>query len=383
MAIVEKFSRSAIANLLEDVERTIQNPTNPDIDRSKSNLNYSLIDHGMSSYDYYKERLSQCYLYNRDDVKTCFGWVITCPEDVLEDTEDLFFYNCFDFLNKRYGRENCIQAVVHKDESCRSHLHYLSIPVVPDPKHSQGIKVCCDKVINRKDLRNFHPDLDRFLRDRGQPCGVYTGITKRQGGNRTVEELKQEREKKHTRQVEIEQKRTARCAYCFPHIHKDFSLPGKCKVEYHCVHDGLEDDKVQVTNEEKCSNCPHYKSKYIEYPLTIDGINNKEVKASGFGHEVGCLCEIRPCGNEYEGKTYIGFYLGDLPIAITSSYNRNTGHLENSTMNNPAIFVPELKKIVYGCESWWREIESPNDFKDISDDDIENTWYVKLLKSFH
>lgn len=383
MAAVKKFNKSAIVNLLRDVERTTQNPSNPDIDKNRKHLDYSLVDHGMTSYDYYKQRLSECYLYNRDDVKTVFGWVITCPEDVPQDEEDLFFYNCFDFLQERYGAENCIQAVVHKDESGRSHLHYLSIPVVPDHKHKQGIKVCCDSVINRKDLRNFHPDLDRFLKDRGQPCGVYTGITKRQGGNRTVEELKQEREKKHTRRVEIEQKRTARCAYCFPHIHKDFSLPGKCGIEYHCVHDGLEDDKVQVTNEEKCAGCPHYESRYIEYPLTINGIDNKEIKASSFGHEVGCLCEIRPCGEEYEGKTYVGFYLGDLPIAITSSYDKNTGYLKNSTMNNPAIFVPELKKIVYGCESWWREIESPEDFKEISDGDIENTWYVKLLKSFH
>lgn len=194
MASVEKFSKSAIVNQLRHIERTIQNPSNPDIDREKSNQNYSLIDHGMSSYDYYKERLSQCYLYNRDDVKTVFGWVVTCPEDVPKDMEDLFFYNTFDFLQERYGAENCVQAVVHKDESGRSHMHYLSIPVVPDPKHEQRIKVCCDKVINKRDLRNFHPDLDRFLKDRGQPCGVYTGITKQQGGNRTVKELKQERE---------------------------------------------------------------------------------------------------------------------------------------------------------------------------------------------
>lgn len=207
-----------------------------------------------------------------------------------------------------------------------------------------------------------------------------------------IEIVKQEAERcdgdrnhdtQHPYPVEIEQNRTKRCMYSFPHIVADFSLPGKCKVEYHCVHDGLEDDKVQITNDEKCAGCFHYESRYIEYPLTINGINNKEVKASGFGHKVGCLCEIRPCGEEHEGKTYIGFYLGDLPIAITSSYDRNTGHLENSTMNNPAIFVPELKKIVYGCESWWREIESPEDFKEISDGDIENTWYVKLLKSFH
>lgn len=47
----------------------------------------------------------------------------------------------------------------------------------------------------------------------------------------------------------------------------------------------------------------------------------------------------------------------------------------------PAIFVPELKKIIYGCESWWKTIRSVDEFSKISNEDINNTWYVKLLQS--
>ena len=202
MASVEKFSKSSIVNQLRHIERTIQNPSNPDIDREKSNQNYSLVHRNISSYDYYKERLSQCYLYNREDVKTTFGWIVTCPEDLPEDQTDLFFYNVHDFLNERYGEENCIQSVVHKDESGRPHIHWIGIPVVKDKKHSQGIKVCCNDVINRKDLRNFHDDLDRYLKNNGLNCSVKTGITKAQGGNRTVAEMKKERETQRTRQAE-------------------------------------------------------------------------------------------------------------------------------------------------------------------------------------
>lgn len=137
---------------------------------------------------------------------------------------------------------------------------------------------------------------------------------------------------------------------------------------------------MKTVSKEECEQCGRFDSKFIEYPLTIKGIDNKEIDTTGLGNECGELCEISPCGKEYESKSYIGIYLGDLPIAITSSYDRNTGILENGTMNNPAIFVPELKKIVYGCESWWRKIESIDDFKGISKEDIENTWYVKLLK---
>lgn len=66
---------------------------------------------------------------------------------------------------------------------------------------------------------------------------------------------------------------------------------------------------------------------------------------------------------------------------VDTSYKESTGQLINSTMNNPAIFVPELKKIIYGCESWWKTIRSVDEFSKISNEDINNTWYVKLLQS--
>lgn len=179
-----------------------------------------------------------------------------------------------------------------------------------------------------------------------------------------------------TKRIEVEKQKISRCRYCHPSIRTK-------GVEYHCVVDGWEDDKVKTVTEEECEKCDSFDSMYIEYPLTIEGIENKDIDTYGIGHECGCLCEIKPCGEEYEGKTYIGIYIGDLPIAITSSFDRNTKILKNSTMNNPAIFVPELKKIVYGCESWWREIKSVEEFKGISKSDIENTWYVQLLSKLN
>lgn len=73
-------------------------------------------------------------------------------------------------------------------------------------------------------------------------------------------------------------------------------------------------------------------------------------------------------------------YVEILPFAV-QAYKESTGQLINSTMNNPAIFVPELKKIIYGCESWWKTIRSVDEFSKISNEDIDNTWYVKLLQS--
>ncbi|MGN0414882.1 MAG: hypothetical protein ACI4FX_05270, partial [Agathobacter sp.] len=165
-----------------------------------------------------------------------------------------------------------------------------------------------------------------------------------------------------------------RCRFAVPDVQ------GK-ELIHQCVADGWEDDKIHVCTKEECEGCGRFDSKYIEYPLTVSGIENAPVDTTGLGHECGCLVEIRPCREEYGGKSYIGIYLGDLPIRIMSSFDRRTGVLKNSALTNPAIFVPELRKIIYGCESWWHEIKSMENFEGISEEDIENTWYVQLLRA--
>ena len=61
-------------------------------------------------------------------------------------------------------------------------------------------------------------------------------------------------------------------------------------------------------------------------------------------------------------------------------YETKKESLNILTVTNPAMYVFELNKIVFGAETWWRKLTSPEDLKAITDDDIENTWYVKLLK---
>jgi hypothetical protein len=169
-------------------------------------------------------------------------------------------------------------------------------------------------------------------------------------------------------------KRCERCRYSHPFM-------GKNHDEYHCVSDGWEDDKVKTITEDVCEGCEKYSSKYIEYPLTIQGIDNHfNKKGLTSLHDCGKLVRVSPCGEEYKGKTYLGILLGDLPIGAHVSFNRESEKLGVYPHTNPGIFVPELRKIIYGCESWWGEIENPEDLKDITKEEIDNTWYVQLLK---
>lgn len=193
MASVTKFTRSAVRNQLRHIERTIAHPANEDIDMSMSETNYSLAPaRGMDSYSYYQQRLSELYVYNRTDVKVMAGWIVTAPTDLARNQHEAFFQATYDFLAERYGEKNCVQAVVHHDESGQPHLHFCFIPVVPDRKHG-GEKVCANDVLNRTELRDFHPALQRYLDEHGIDTHVTSGITARQGGNRTVRDLKKER----------------------------------------------------------------------------------------------------------------------------------------------------------------------------------------------
>lgn len=151
--------------------------------------------------------------------------------------------------------------------------------------------------------------------------------------------------------------------------------------KYFCTKAGWEDDEVTETNEDKCENCQSFKSRYIEYPIKVEKIETQPIKFDSWCCEMGKLVAVRPCGDEYKGKTFLGFFLGELPLTTSVSYNESQGILKVSTIGNPAMFVPELGKIIWGCGSWWNEINSKDELKQITDIDIDNVWYVKLAKA--
>ena len=117
--------------------------------------------------------------------------------------------------------------------------------------------------------------------------------------------------------------------------------------------------------------------------ITVKEIRSKEGSAlqDDWMCKTGELVSIRPVGEEYGKKTFLGIYLGEMAQNASFQYDK-----ENKTITagfgfyNPAIFVPALKKTIYGYESWWGKIESEEQLHQITDNDINNVWYVKALK---
>ena len=192
MASVEKYTDSAVFNILRHSERTIANNSNADIEPTRTIYNYKLSpDRTISDYDYYKQRKAELYVYGRADVKTLAGWVVTLPKGATPEQSEAFFRTTYDFLQQRYGEENVISAIVHHDEAGQPHMHFNFIPAIYDFGKERE-KICANDVLNRGELRSFHGQLQKHLDNAGlSDLRVYTGVTARNGRNYTVEQLKQ------------------------------------------------------------------------------------------------------------------------------------------------------------------------------------------------
>lgn len=169
------------------------------------------------------------------------------------------------------------------------------------------------------------------------------------------------------------------CKHSFPRL---VEKEGKYKIERHCVVDDWEDENGKIVSKEDCKNCNRYGSKFIEYPIQVNNVKT-DTYEWWKSYECGTLVKIRPCKEEYEGKTYLGILLGDLPCGNGIMYFPKDKELSVNFICNPAIFVPDLKKIIFGYESWWGKIENEDELKDITDEDINNVWYVKLLNGIN
>lgn len=95
----------------------------------------------------------------------------------------------------------------------------------------------------------------------------------------------------------------------------------------------------------------------------------------------GSYVAVRPVREEYGGKTFLGILLGDIQMRLSMRREGDTLMLDRAGMGNPCIFVPDLDQLVYGMESWWGILKSPEDLKQITDADIDSVWYVQALKA--
>lgn len=239
MASIMKFTDGDVVKLLKHDDRRILHDRNEDIDKSRSHLNYDLTPERsgadgrrLSKQDYYLQRKSEVYCYNRADIKTVAGCIVTLPREITDEREQRrFFESTTRFLSDRYGQENILSVSIHYDEGKtlylkdsngeiirdehgkgiqefhlgQPHLHCLFMPVtkidhaslMKKKNHVKAMeeyteKISAADVLTKRELQRFHPDLQRHLEKDGISCNVNSGVTREQGGNRRVAEYKRD-----------------------------------------------------------------------------------------------------------------------------------------------------------------------------------------------
>ena len=142
---------------------------------------------------------------------------------------------------------------------------------------------------------------------------------------------------------------------------------------------------AHVITPDKCVGCASFKSRYITFPLTIDDVECEDMieYRKPVGNDVGTLVAVRPCDDEFEGKTYLGILVAEAPttIGVTTSKGEDGSTVLKASPSfyNPLIVIPSIHRLVFGMESWWHAINSKEDLKPITDEVISNAWYVKAL----
>lgn len=208
MAALQKYhEKECVPVFFQHFDRSNETYTNDEIDPDRTNENYNLApDRGMSTYDYYRQeynRIEEGGAYIKHDLVTCANWTVTLPQELVSQPKHIqqrFFKTTYEFLAERYGapdRHNILAANVHNDETT-PHMHFQFMPTAM----KNGVENFQARyILNRYDLTTFHQDFQQYLNHHGVMANVNSGITKAQGGNRTIQELKaMSREREQTRE---------------------------------------------------------------------------------------------------------------------------------------------------------------------------------------
>ena len=168
---MEKYKRQEVSPVEEENERdeTYQ-ASNPQIDSSRTHLNYHII-YPMKSYmEIINGRLSELELKRkiRSDAILMNSFIVTSDGEFfkgLHPWEQLeFFRDCTEFFSDKYGEENIISAVVHIDETT-PHMHLNFIPI------NEG-RLSSKSLFDRQKLAQLQTELHESI---GKKWGLQRG----------------------------------------------------------------------------------------------------------------------------------------------------------------------------------------------------------------
>lgn len=151
-------------------QREKESQTNGDIDPKKLHLNYDLVN---GDYDInYKEKIETRIQEGvttgktiRKDAVKLASFLVTSDKDFFDQLdpreEKRFFEESYEFLAEKYGRENIVYAMVHKDEKT-PHMHVGFVPITEDGRLSAK-----EFFGGRQFLRDLQDEFHKHVKEKG------------------------------------------------------------------------------------------------------------------------------------------------------------------------------------------------------------------------
>ena len=135
-----KYKGPEISNIESHNERTKENyASNPDIDKSRSHLNFHLITPERKYRAEAERQIAEAGCRTRSDsVRVVEALVTATPEFFKGKKKDeikAYFQEALDFIEQNQKSETIISAVVHMDEKT-PHMHLCFVPITPEKKLS-------------------------------------------------------------------------------------------------------------------------------------------------------------------------------------------------------------------------------------------------------
>lgn len=155
---MEKYKRADVVGIERENERdeNYKSTRNPQINKSKTRLNYHTMPYEKKYLSFIDERIKQLSPKRKikDDAVLITSFVLGSDKDFFDGLakgqQKQFFADCTNFFSERYGKENVVSAVVHLDEST-PHLHLNLIPVTDG-------RLCAKELFDRAALRKLQTD---------------------------------------------------------------------------------------------------------------------------------------------------------------------------------------------------------------------------------
>lgn len=177
---IEKRKMGSVTPINNHHERLKEKyKSNEDIDPERTHLNYHLVKPEGKYRQKVLDRIEEVGAKRRKDSVVLQDVLITATPEWIDaksyEEQVEYFDHAFDFIAKRYGRDNILSAVVHMDEA-HPHMHLVFVPITPGGKLSSKTLIGGPKGMEKLQ-DDFHEHMSRKYPDLTR--GISKKITKR------------------------------------------------------------------------------------------------------------------------------------------------------------------------------------------------------------